>query len=252
MLVKCNNVIPSINGVKMGYVVDPYNPLRLPPFTIRIRLDYGYSPVNWKGTYKQVSASPNIWDCTYVNTSWNRLFYNGWHGWDYLREVVGANTTDVTDMSSMFDRCYYLSKVALFDTGNVTTMNQMFEYVNNLTAVPEFNTSKVTNMASMCRECTSLRRFPLLDVSKVTTFQWMFGDCEYFEEVPLLNISNDVIIRAAVDYMFYNCTRVKSGALALYDRIKTFNLTHIDTFYNCGSNTVTGAAELAQIPDDWK
>ena len=27
---------------------------------------------------------------------------------------------------------------------------------------------------------------------------------------------------------------------------------HKSTFYNCGRDTVTGAAELAQIPSDWK
>jgi len=58
-----------------------------------------------------------------------------------------------------------------------------------------------------------------------------------------------------MDSMFKGCTGVESGALALYQQASSQDIPptyHYQTFYNCGSNTTTGAAELAQIPSDWK
>jgi len=55
--------------------------------------------------------------------------------------------------------------------------------------------------------------------------------------------------------MFVRCYAVESGALALYQQASTQTnppSSHSNTFRDCGSNTTTGAAELAQIPSDWK
>jgi len=48
---------------------------------------------------------------------------------------------------------------------------------------------------------------------------------------------------------------VESGALALYQQASTQATPpayHHYTFYRCGRDTTTGAAELAQIPSSWK
>jgi len=57
-----------------------------------------------------------------------------------------------------------------------------------------------------------------------------------------------------MSHMFHSCANVESGALALYQQASTQTTipTHTQAFRDCGSNTVTGAAELALIPDDWK
>lgn len=55
--------------------------------------------------------------------------------------------------------------------------------------------------------------------------------------------------------MFYGCTNVESGIIGTYNKFAALGAqvtNHDDCFENCGSNTVTGAAELAQIPSDWK
>lgn len=59
---------------------------------------------------------------------------------------------------------------------------------------------------------------------------------------------------ADVSFMFAGCTNVESGALALYEKLSAMETvpTHTATFASCGSNTTTGAAELAQIPSGWK
>lgn len=55
--------------------------------------------------------------------------------------------------------------------------------------------------------------------------------------------------------MFDGCTNVESGIIGTYNKLAALGAqvtTHSTCFHNCGSNTVTGAAELAQIPSDWK
>jgi len=55
--------------------------------------------------------------------------------------------------------------------------------------------------------------------------------------------------------MARNCRNVQSGALALYNQASTQAnppTNHTLAFQNCGVDTQTGAAELAQIPSDWK
>jgi hypothetical protein len=56
-----------------------------------------------------------------------------------------------------------------------------------------------------------------------------------------------------VNEMFAGCTEVTGGALALYNVMKDIPTitSHADTFKNCGSNTQTGQADLAQIPLSW-
>ena len=119
-----------------------------------------------------------------------------------------------------------MKSVALFDTSNVTDMRQMFTYDDKLISLPLFNTSKVTDMFYMLYLCESLTSIPLFDLSSVTNMERMCG----------------------------NCPNVEQGALALYQQAKnkTTIQNHNQTFNDCGINTQTGAAELAQIPDDWK
>jgi hypothetical protein len=54
---------------------------------------------------------------------------------------------------------------------------------------------------------------------------------------------------------FGQTLNVEGGALALYQQASSQTnppSSHSQTFYDCGKNTTTGAAELSQIPSDWK
>lgn len=320
-----------------------YNPLNLPPYTIRLRYTDGVIPSFSKGTGVQVSQSPNIWDLTYENSSWSNLLHNHFD----LLEVLGANATNVTDMTAMFDTCksletvalfdtsnvtdmksmfkscnviesiplfntsnvtnmsymlyacYNLTTVPLFDTSNITNMNYMFKGCNNLTsiplfdtsnvtnmvetfdgcilleAVPLFNTSNVTTMSGLFRHCETLTTVPLFDTSNVTTMGNMFAMCYSLTSVPLFDTSNVTsmyyMFQSCVkltyiplfntskvtnmNHTFVNCNNVQTGALDLYRQASTQTSVpsqHQMAFNNCGNNTTTGAAELAQIPSDWK
>lgn len=99
-------------------------------------------------------------------------------------DLSGLDTTNVTDMSSMFDSCNSLPDLDLsgFDTTNVTDMSGMFNSCNSLTDLDlsGFNTANVTNMEVMFQSCGSLTTIYASDkftVDKVTNSTAMFFGC---------------------------------------------------------------------------
>lgn len=248
-----------------------YNPLNLPPYTVRFKYRQGITPTFQRGTAVLFDAENNIWDWTYESSDWS--YRIGGH--TDLLEVLGANSTNVTNMSNMFQSCSSLNIVHLFDTTNVTNMGNMFYNCRSMSRVPEFNTTNVTNMKEMfydCRaissvpmlntsnvtsmdgtfeHCIELTTVPLFDTSKATTTKDMFRECSALSSIPLFDTTNVTSMQA----MFESCINVQSGALALYkqaSRQATPPTNHTQTFRNCGSATETGSAELKKIPSSWK
>ena len=168
-----------------------------------------------------------------------------------LTSVQLFDTSSVTDMGGMFFNCEKLTSVPLFDTSSVTNMGSMFGGCYALTSVPLFNTQNVTKMDFMFSSCTSLENAPLFDTSNVKNMNQMFLGCTALKAVPLYNTGKVTTMFNT----FYGCTNVESGALDLYNQAAyqtTPPTTHSGCFHSCGSNTTTGAAELALIPSDWK
>lgn len=124
------------------------NPLNLPANTIRVKYSSGNTP--YRGTTQTlVDSTNNIWDVYIQDNNWGSLF-NG----DYnLLEVLGANTTNVTETRQMFEYCRSLSSVQLFDTSNVTRMAGMFKECQSLTSIPLYDTANVDDMSEMCKNC---------------------------------------------------------------------------------------------------
>lgn len=218
---------------------DPYNPLDLPANTMRLRFTDGYTPTAPSGsTYTQVSSSPNIWDLTREPqmTSWYGLFmYN-----QDLLEVLGANTSGVTNMEYLFYRCFNLTNVALFDVSDVIT-----DYGYR----PGDGTYGYHGFYCMFYECKSMTTIPLFDLSTLKSAEAMFYGCSSLTSIPLFDLSSAV----NTSNMFSGCSNVETGALALYQQVSTQTnppTTHPGMFA-CGYNTVTGAAERAQIPTSW-
>lgn len=321
-MIKFGNDIVTVGGdwLKMP-TVDPYNPLNLPPNTLRVRTT-GRPPIKSSRTsYETATLVPgttDIYDVYKSGTSFDHLLKSS----NNVLEVLGGNTTGITSMVNMFDyclnlsssvvfdtssvtdmkmmfyHCYDLTSVPLFDTSNVTDMTLMFEYCSALTTVPLFDTSNVTTMAAMFHVCGSLTSVPLFDTSSVTDMKMMFNSCYNLTAVPLFDTSsvtdmNNMFAGCTsltsvpifdtssvtdcsdmfedctslitvpllntskvtnMEDMFANCYAVESGALALYQQASSQAnppSSHIRAFANCGRDTVTGAAELAQIPSSW-
>ena len=84
----------------------------------------------------------------------------------------GSNTSNVTDMSCMFDGCIGLTLLDLsgWNTSNVTDMSYMFNSCSGLTSLDlsGWNTSKVTRMNSMFSGCSKLKTIRMKDCSEAT------------------------------------------------------------------------------------
>lgn len=253
MLLKNSNKLLKYNGSLLnGKEYDPYNPLNLPPYTIRLKFKDGVIPTfeNWAGTQIpgiQISEEPNIWDLTYNDNDWNVLLAQQ----SDLLEVLGANTTNVTNIRKMFKDCVSLSSVNIFDTSNITVMRELYVNCYSLLNVPSLNVSNVQDLGSLYSDCYSLTSIPHMDTRNAKQIDYICFNCSALKVVPLLDTTN---VYNSV-YAFQGCVNVESGALALYNQMSTQTnppTNHNETFRNCGSNTQTGSAELAQIPSDWK
>lgn len=256
-----------LGGSSVSFGEDPYNPLHLPPYTIRVRFDQGYTP-RMGDSQTCVDPSSNIWDITRQG-SWGGLFYQIVP----VKEVYGANARGVTSLSSTFWGCDEITYLPLFDTSSVTTMNRMMLGCYHLTSVPAFdtsnvidmqymfttcislieppmmNTSKVTNMSYMFDRCSQLKRVPLYDTSSVTDFSEMFDEAYSLEWIPQFDLSSCISLART----FRLCRQVKGGILDMYNRAVAAGIQyHSETFNECGTLTTTGRAELARIPSDWK
>ena len=245
-----NKLMANSNG-KLLTTLDTNNPLNLPLNTIRVRTNDGEPPNRPYPMYDSatlVSGTTDVYDVYKEGNNFVDLLA----GSTNLIEVIGGNTPTVTNMQWMFTNCTSLSSVSLFDTYNVTSMAFMFRGCHSLVHVPLFDTSKVVNMGSMFdQDCSSLSSVPLFDTSKVTNMHWMFANCTSLTSIPLFDTSKAV----SMGGMFSNCLNVQSGALAVYQQASTQPTPPTDyagCFMNCGINTETGSAELAQIPSDWK
>lgn len=119
------------------------------------------------------------------------------------------DTSQVTDISSMFDGCTNLITIPLLDTSQVTNMRAMFYVCTSLVTIPLLDTSKVTNMERMFNDCTNLTTIPLLNTSKVTSMFFMFNDCTNLTTIPLLDTSSIT----SMNSMFSGCTNLSEDSL---------------------------------------
>ena len=151
------------------------------------------------------------------------LFY--YYEGDNVDFIAGLDTSNVTDMSSMFRNCGKLTTIPLLDTSNVTSMGGMFNGCSSLTTVPSLDTSNVTMINSMFDHCSSLTTIPLLDTSNVTNMSYMFQYCSNLISIPQLDTSNVT----NMSYMFNGCSSLTTIPL-----LDTSNVTSMSNmFYDC-------------------
>ena len=112
--------------------VDPWNPLNLPSYTIRVKLDdtsYDCSNKGFNGTWTSVDNN-GTWDIYYPLPNWSRLLRNslGLFGEMKVHQILGLNATGVTNMER-FEDCgqqYLYGTLPLFDTTSLTNVINMF------------------------------------------------------------------------------------------------------------------------------
>lgn len=271
-----NNKALSFNSKTLG--IDPYNPLGLPPYTLRIQMPSLTSDPRiklLKGDAVQVSQDPNIWDIFYENPDWsgpimatqniiilganlagvtnlNKTFCQG----AIIDMKAPINTPDAIDMSYMFYDCFFrdgqLMPIDLppFNCAKATNLSSMFYHTAKINSITLKNTNNVTTVKDIFNGSLSLTAVNLFDTSNVTDMSGMFKYCDNLKHIPLFDTSKVINI----DEAFLNCSRVESGALALYQQASTQAnppSSHNFTFAFCGELTQTGNIELHQIPVSW-
>lgn len=252
-----NDIALAYNGKLMGRHI-----YTLPAFTLRIEFPAeGYYPagthVSLRYWSKVDDAPTNQWDFTYPYSDWSGMLMNlhgndGQGGHFSFRVIDAGDLSGVTSMRETFWAAW-ITETCWFDTRNVTDMNSMFRGDNLFKNPPDFITNKVTDMGYLFDECYSITEAPYLSTENVTNMEFMFHSCTELRHVPLLNVSS----LENFAYAFYNCPKVEGGALAMYNAASQ-KIPSADTskyegaFTDCGRDTVTGAAELAQIPESWK
>ncbi len=139
-------------------------------------------------------------------------WFNGMRYLTSIQGIENLNTSEVTDMNSLFLGCTSLVNVDLqhFDTGNVTGMNSMFSDCSSLRQLDlsNFDTRNVTDMNSMFRGCTNLESLdlPSFDTRKVTDMNGMFRGCTNLESLDLSSFDTHSVTRMI--WMFYNCSNL--------------------------------------------
>ena len=136
------------------------------------------------------------------------------------------NTSNVTNMDSMFSHCSSLTDLNLsnFNTLNVTNMNYMFSSCSSLTSLnlSNFNTLNVTEMIGMFYYCESLTNINLssFNTSKVTDMNSMFEGCSSLTSLDLSNFNtlNVIDMRG----MFCDCTKIQLKITIMNSNL-TFN-----------------------------
>ena len=138
-----------------------------------------------KITFPEFGETYNLTDTSY-------MFYSCFAITDLQSVVESLETSSVTNMGNMFERCSGLTELDLttFDTSSVTNMSSMFRVCSKLAnlIISEFDTSSVTTMNSMFRNCSSLTSLDLsgFDLQKVEHLEHTFRNCDNLTSITIL------------------------------------------------------------------
>ncbi|MGM0325238.1 hypothetical protein IGJ18_002800 [Enterococcus sp. AZ078] len=174
----------------------------------------------------KVGLESQTLDSAFENTSFESI------------NLSGLDTSNVTNMRSMFRSCHVLTNLDLscFDTSNVTNMIGMFEYCTSLKSLDlsHFDTSNVTNMVSMFYGCNALASLDVshFDTSNVTNMVSMFYGCNTLASLDLSHFDTSNVTNMA--NMFYGCNALASLDVSHFD---TSNVTDMSSMF-CGCNAL--------------
>lgn len=149
----------------------------------------------------------------------------------------GLDTSNVTDMKSLFSRCVNLTTIDLsgWDTSNVTDMNSMFYECKSVQQldVSHFDTSQVSDMGFMFSNCLSVTELDITswDTSSLTDVYEMFNYCTSLTELDVssLNLQNVTSMQG----LFSACTSLKQLDLSGLDTSNVENMMTL--FHMCSS-----------------
>lgn len=152
-----------------------------------------------------------------------------------------ADTSNINSMAYMFSNCKSLKKLSLgknFNTSNVTDMRSMFDGIKlkRIELGDKFNTSNVEDMSRMFSDCSELESLSLgknFNTKSVQSMEWMFFRCLKLKKLDLGDNFNTENVKD-MSQMFSTCNSLSE--LNLGYLFSTINVTEITgMFMNCVS-----------------
>ena len=159
------------------------------------------------------------------------ILFRNYRGTDLDYEVANLDTSNITNMGSIFYQCTQLKKLDLssWNTKNTTSMVQMFYYcmgLNNLD-ISNFDTSNVTEINGMFTNCANLTSLNVssFNTSKVTKMHQMFSDCRNLTSLDLSNFDTSNVTH--IYGMFSGCNKLTHLDIRgfTFDKITTYSNT---------------------------
>ena len=218
-------------------------------WTIRVNMrTHGEAPsVKSGATVTRLYDDIDIYNTTGV-TNMEKLFYRQ----QYMTHIAAMDTSLVTNMTFMLYECYALQELPMLDMRNVDGLGSFMYGCRNVQELPFLDLSNVRYMGLAFHGCSALTTLPAFNLSSSLGFQDMFSACTHLTSIPEFTLPS-TLQNCVCTAMFEGCSAVEGGALALYNRLSALRPKYYGrTFRYCGSDTTTGAAELAQIPSSWK
>ena len=142
-------------------------------------------------------------------------------------------TNKVTSMKTLFGKCYILKKINIknFNTSEVKDMSYMFDQCTKLEELlinpSTFKTDKVSNMSYMFNECHELKKIDLssFNIKNVKYTSYMFGNCQKLDEVDLSGskFNKDTIMI----HMFEGCSNINRINISSLDALESKKLENM-------------------------
>lgn len=229
--------------------VDPYNPLGLPAGVMRMKMPDGWTIGGYDTAsleFTQVSSSPNIWDMKVKSGSGITYWAMPSAG---IIELMGFNPEGVTGYGSGIKNIMFktTTKIGAMRLAEITSIGQLS---SNIVEVGPLSLPNVTNIASAFYQKAYLTYVELNDLGNLENCQGTFSQCQSLTSMPILN---GLVKVNNVQGMFAYSRNIETGILDMYNTLNALGTVteHSGAFGDCGADTVTGAAELAQIPSSW-
>ncbi len=159
--------------------------------------------------------------------------------------IFGSNqidTSNVTDMDTMFVHAVAFNQPLDFDTGNVTNMRGMFLNAKAFNQPLDFDTSNVTDMEAMFYGTVAFNQSLNFDTGNVTNMSRMFKKTAAFNQAVNFNTSNVT----DMSEMFF-------GAKAFNQPVNfdTSSVTNMeDMFFGTSSYTQPIVLDISSIKDN--
>ena len=179
----------------------------------------------------QVVFDPSFADARPISTAY---WFLGMRNLQSFSGLSYLNTSEVTNMTSMFNNCSGLTSLDLssFNTANVAYMESMFLRCSGLTSIDlsSFNTANVGDMSDMFEDCTALTSLDLssFNTARASFIPYMFYRCSNLTTIYAgsgWNLPAD----AYSEGMFQDCTSLVGSMGTSYDpNHKDGEYAHID------------------------